>query len=253
MKSASALTRIEEQEKFDDVVAQDTARDIASAWMRILATEEMLERMGCGIVAWRAVPPAQNAMAAMVAGMIDKKARVNCVGFQSYGWMSGMGDGTEKVMRVYLGKIHPQNVILSTAEDAATMMKKGPMMIVALHAESASDWHDVRALSAAAVKSGAALLMLISAATPAPEGVAIDMYDNWNSAANAVREAAGQVRDQGAIRVIAMDDMDAAELEGAMMKAAAMSPEAWQDMLQKNNDGAETAANAAYQSPVETF
>ena len=220
--------------------------------MDVIAAETHLAQMGVGVVSWRAAPAAQNVMASILCDQI-KNANVMCVGFQSYGWMSAAGQNVTDIMRTYLGKIFAGDVQHVSAEDCATIMKKGPMNIVALHAESQTDWNDVRALSAAAVKTGTPVLMLVSAGKNAPDGVAIDRVSDWNTAVVKIREACDQVRAQGAIRVIAMDDLGMASMELAMMTAVGVTPSDWQDAIQKNNDGAEVAANAAYQSPVESF
>lgn len=255
MKSSNAPVR--QQHIIDDAsipeVDLDTARAIASAWMDIVAAETHLERMGVGILPWRAAPAAQNALASILSDQITGDVKVMCVNLQPYGWMSAAGQSVTDILRIYLGKIFVRNVLHVSAQDCAAVMKKGAMNIVALHAESVNDWNDVRALSAAAVKTGTPMLMLVSAGMSAPESVAIDRVLDWTNAAVQVREACEQVKSQGAIRVIAMDDVNSAAMEMAMMGAARVAPAEWQNSIQENNDGAEMAANAAYQSPVESF
>lgn len=256
MKSANAITRQHDTQVTEASVPHvdaDVARKISSAWMDIVAAETHLETMGCGVAPFRVVPAAQNAMAAMVSDLLPRDVRVMCVNMQSHGWMSATHQNVTDILRTYIGKIFASNVMPLSAEDSVNAMKKGPMNIVALHVDSGADWNDVRSVSAGAVKAGVPMLMLVSAGVPAPEGVAIDRVADWASAVGKIREACEQVRDSGAIRVIAMDDIDAASIENAMMEAAGIAPAAWQESIEKNNDGAEIAANAAYQSPVESF
>lgn len=260
MKSVSAALRKRTLEQQQDTgqqnfapLPEDLARKVALSWMDMSTMENAFIDMGGGVVSWSAAPPAQNAMAAIISDMMNDNARVFCVGFQSYGWNIASGMTMVDVMRLHIGKILPRNVASVSAEDTAAMIKKGPMNIVALHVDSDAGWQDVRVISAAAVKAEAPLLMVISAEIPAPEGVAIDVMTNMNQAASVVRDAMMSVRDQGAIRVIAMDDMTPSKIESAMMTGAMMTPQAWADAVQKNNDGAETAMNIAYRSPVEAF
>jgi hypothetical protein len=258
MKSSNALSRIRtvEQDNEQTLVAplpQDAAQKIALSWMDTATMEDALSDMGRGVITWRAVPPVQNAFAAIASEMIAQDTKIFCSGFQAYGWMLAAGQSMTDVMRTYIGKIHAQNVVSMSAEDICTQIKKGPMNIVALHVEDGNGWNDVRAISAAAVKSEAHMLMLVSAAIPAPEGVMLDVIKNWNQGASIVREAFISVRDKAAIRVVAMDDMTPSQMEDAMMTSLDMTVDAWTQAGQKNNDGAEFAANAAYQSPVETF
>jgi len=257
MKSSNAATRHTQLDQTGDVSAPQVdsaiARNIASHWMDIVACETHLEIMGRGVLPYRAVPAAQNIIASICSDLITPETTVTCVNTQSYGWMSAAGQSVTDIMRTYIGKIFADRVLSMSAEDCANTIKKGPMNIVALHVDSPADWNDVRVISAGAVKANAPMLLVISAAVPAPEGVAIDRVSELNEAAVKIREACEQVRDQGAIRVIAMDDVDVASMENTMMQAAGVNPSDWQDAIQKNNDGAERAANAAYQSPVESF
>jgi hypothetical protein len=253
MKSNAVLARESRFEKLLPFVANDDAQKIASSWAGITAGENALAAMGYGHKPWRAAPPVQNAMAAMVADMLSVQTQVICVGFQGYGWQMASGNKLELVMCGYLGKTSVKNITSCTTDDVMAQFekKKSSPLIVAIHSESAVDWNCVRAISAAAVKSETPLLVLVSAAVPAPEGAAIEVFSDWTDAAPAIRDAAEQVLKQGAIRVVAMEDMDASGMERAMIDASAMAPEAWSEMLNTSNDNAERAANAAYRAPVD--
>jgi hypothetical protein len=235
-------------------LSESTARRIASSWIDAITIENAFVEMGAMAIAWRAVPPAQNVFASICSDMIEDNARISCCGFQAHGWMTAAGASMVDVMRVQLGKILPTNVIASSAEDIAANMKKGQMQIVALHIENAAGWNDVRQISAAAVKAEAAMLMMISAAVPAPEGVAIDIINDWTAIAHATRDAFAAVRDNGAIRLVAMnDDVTVSALDMAVMNAAQMNGTTFATAIAANDDNAEKAMNAAYQSAVTSF
>lgn len=254
MKSSSALSRVSQKnaENVFDSVSSEIAQNIADAWMNINACEHMLMENQGGNVICRAAPPMQNALASMAAESIQPDDRILCVGFQAYPWMAAAQTSLQDVLRVYLGKKLSEHVVSCSVEDAAKSLNHA-MTIVAMHVQKPADWNAIRSISAAAVKVGTQLLVLVSADVLPPEGAAIDTFNSWAPAAVAVRDAVHAVRRQGAIRVIAVGDMDVREMERSMMEAAEMTPDAWMESIQKNNDGAESAANAAYQSPVESF
>lgn len=253
MVPASALKRvskvIEETVQIDSTVA----KNIAASWHAINMVEDALSRLDTGVASWRAGPAVQNAMAAIVADALRPEDKIAALGFQPYAWMRAVGTDASEILAIQLGKSLPQNVYADTAEGIAAALKAGGMQIIAIHAEDKTDWADVRAIAAAAVKAEASALIVVSAACDAPKGVAVDVLDNWTDCVRDVREAMAQVRNQGAIRIVAVADMDAASLEIAMMEAAGVTPQAWQDMVQKNADGAELALNIAYQAPVKSF
>lgn len=235
-------------------LSEAIARRIASSWIDAITIENAFVQMGAMAIAWRAVPPAQNVFASICSDMIVENTRISCCGFQAHGWMTAAGASMVDVMRVQLGKILPTNVIASSAEDIAANMKKGQMQIVALHIENAAGWNDVRQISAAAVKAETAMLMMISAAVPAPEGVAIDIMNDWTAIAHATRDAFAAVRDNGAIRLVAMnDDVTVSAIDMAVMTAAQMNGATFATALAANDDNAEKAMNAAYQSAVTSF
>lgn len=257
MATATALKRTSKKEIVESAKGMDaaTAAKVASAWQDVAMCEDALAMLDTGVVAWRAAPPAQGAMAAMVADMIDKNDAVMCVGFQPYAWQRAFGTTVSDVLCTYLGKQLPQGVMAATAEDAATAIsaRSGQVTIVALHAENAADWKDVRAVSAAAVKAEAPVLVLISADIDAPKGVTVESYDDVMAASVAVRDAMVSVRAQGAIRVISMKDVDPASVQNAMMEISGMTADAWDATIRKNADGAELAVTTAYQAPVKSF
>ena len=259
MMSSNALSRArttiaqDNERVVQTPLGEIVANKIALAWIDSITINDALAKMGPGVTAWRAMPPAQNNFASICADMIAQDTRISCCGFQAYGWMMASGMSMVDVMRAHIGKILVQNTVSMSAEDISTQMKKGPMQIVALHVEDMNGWNDVRQISAAAVKAEAPMLMLISASVPAPEGVALDIISDWNQGAHTVRDAFASVRDHGAIRLVAMDDITPSAIDNAIMTQAGMTGEAMADAIQKNNDGAETAMNTAYQSPVESF
>lgn len=256
--SSNALTRTpivaqDNQHTVSAPLGEIVANKIALTWIDTLAVTDALMEMNAGFVPFRAVPAVQNSFASICADMIAADMRVHCCGLQAHGWMIAGGMSMTDVMRVNLGKKFAGNVAAASAEDIASSMKKGPAQIVALHVEDASGWQDVRQVSAAAVKAEVPMLMLISASVPAPEGVALDIVRDWNDGAHMVRDAFASVRDHGAIRLVAMDDMPASVIESAMIGAAGMTPESWAGAIARNDVAAQAAMNAAYMSAVETF
>ncbi|NBX65477.1 MAG: hypothetical protein EBQ96_00555 [Proteobacteria bacterium] len=253
MGTTSALKRVAKIDQQKAIVDAKTAKTVTASWMDINAVEESLARMDTGILQWRSAPPVQNAMAAMVADMMNTKDTVMVSGFQPYAWMRASGTSLADILSVQLGKMLPANVVAATAEDIESAMQKNRMIIATMHVESAADWKNVRAVSAAAVKAEAPMLLMISAAVDAPKGVAVETAEDWADATVKLRDAMKSVRTSKAIKVVAVADIDAASLEMAMMEAAGVTPEDWQSMVEKNADGAEFAVNAAYQAPVKSF
>lgn len=253
MGTTSALKRVAKIDQQKAVVSADVAKTVTASWMDINAVEESLARMDTGIVQWRAAPAVQNAMAAMVADMLDTKDTVMVNGFQPYAWMRASGTPLADILSVQLGKMLPANVVAATAEDIEGAMRKNNMVVATMHVEDAAGWKDVRAVSAAAVKAEAPMLLMISAAIDAPKGVAVEMVQDWAEATVTLRDALTSVRKSKAIKVVAVSDMDAATIEMAMMEASNTTAEDWQNKVQKNADGAEVAVNAAYQAPVKSF
>lgn len=258
MMSSNALSRTplvtqDNQRVVQAPLGEIVASKIALAWIDTLGTTDALIEMNAGFVPFRAVPSVQNSFAAICADLMSADMRVSCCGFQAYSWMVASGMPMTDVMRAHLGKILCANVVAMSAEDIAASMKKGPMQIVALHVENAQGWQDVRQISAAAVKAETPILLLISAEIPAPEGVVLDVVRDWNDGARMVRDAFVSVRDKGAIRLVAMDDMPSAVIEAAMIEAAGMTPQGWADAIAKNDVAVQAAMNAAYMSPVESF
>lgn len=262
MMSSSALARTKQQPReVQFALPADGARAIAHTWMDVACTEDVLATLAenrAGIIAWHAAPAVQNAVAAMASEAMGKNDAVICIGFQAYGWMQAAGYSSTDIAATYLGKKLPTTILSMTAEDtiAAVTAKKTSSIIIAMHIEDAAQWNDVRALSAAAVKSEVPMMLIVSAAVPAPEGViienmSINSMDSFAEVAVAVKDATLSVREQGAICVLSFADTDAASIERAMMEAAAMTPDIWAETLQKNIDGAQIAVNSAYQAPVE--
>lgn len=253
MATNTALKRAQKTEQQIAEVDAKTAKTIAQSWMNINAVEESLARMDTGIVQWRATPAVQNAMAAMVADMVTEQDKIMVGGIQPYAWMRACGMPLSDILSVQLGKMLPQNVMGATTDDMCDAMKAGNMVVAVMHIDTAKDWQDVRTVSAAAVKAEAPAVIMISASVDAPKGVAVEMSETWADAAVNMRAAINDARKSKAIRVVAVSDMDSGTLEMAMMEAAGMSAEDWQNMVQKNADGAEIAVNAAYQAPVKSF
>jgi len=257
MATASALSRVSKKEIIEQApqIASNAAHQIASSWMTIAKCEDALSMLDTGVVAWRAVPAVQNAMAAIMGDILSANDVVMSVGMQAYPWAVAAGTEAAEVLSVQLGKSLPTNIYACTADDVVATMaarKKG-MTVVSMHVESLVGWNDVRNILAASVKADAAVLILISAAEAAPKGVTIDTASDWVQAASMIRDAATQVREAGAIRLIAVDDMDAASMEIAMMEAAGMTPDNWDEAVEKNRNDAARIVNAAYQAPVTSF
>lgn len=253
MGTTSALKRTTKIDQQKAIVDAKTAKTVTASWMQINAVEESLARMDTGIVQWRAAPAIQNAMAAMVADMTDEKDTIMVQGFQPYAWMRASGTSLSDILSVQLGKMLPTNVVAATADDIESVMRKNRMVIATMHVEDAAGWKDVRAVSAAAVKAEAPMMLVISAAVEAPKGVSVQMAQDWAEACVMLRDAMASVRKSKAIKVVAVADMDAATIEMDMMEASGVTAEDWQTMVQKNADGAEIAVNAAYQAPVKSF
>lgn len=229
------------------------AKQIAQSWQNITATEMALSALDTGVFQWRAAPAAQVAMAAMVADELAADDKILTLGFQAYPWVAAVGTPVSETLCIQLGKSLPQNVMAVTVGDMIDAMQGGKMRIVAIHAESSQAWDDVRKISSAAVKSETPMLMVVSVAGEAPKGIAVEVIESWSVAVRELREAIVSVRDQKAIRIVAMADMSAAEIETAMIEAAKIPAGEWQNVMQKNADGAEIAVNAAYQAPVKSF
>jgi hypothetical protein len=249
----SALKRVLKSEQDSAQLDVKAAQKIAANWQSIVQCEDALCILETGLCAWRAAPAVQLAMAASVSDLLKPNDAVTTLGFQAYPWVRAAGVTSVDVACIQLGKALPQNVYASTADDIALSFKTGEFTLVAVHVESAAGWQDVRTITAAAVKKEAPMLMVVSAGVDAPQGVIIETMENWAEAAYELRAAMVSVREQKAIRVLAVADMDSASLEMAMMEAANMTPEQWAQMLQKNSDEAEKAMNQAYLAPVTSF
>jgi len=242
-----------------------SAGNVADVWMNITGAETALAQMTAqqsGILAWSAAPTMQNIMAAMAGPVMEPGDRVFCAGFQSYPWAMAVNADTKNIACQYLGKISPDTVQSMTIEDIAACLTASPggaMIVVAMHIENAKGWDDVRAVSAAAVKSENAALILVSSAVAAPKGAAVEtlalsVVDQWQTAAAEMQMAISQVRDHGAIRVIAcIDDVSAASAENAMIVAAGMNPSQWTAQVTESQMDAERALWAAWQAPEQTF
>ncbi|MCB1537956.1 MAG: hypothetical protein H6865_01175 [Rhodospirillales bacterium] len=255
MKTSTALSRPITHERMQAMGAQpqDIARKIALAWMDTQSVDAALMNAGRGIALWHVAPAVQNAAAAAIADLIDADTRVITAGIQPWGWMVASGLSMADIGCVYLGKQLPRRVMHVSAEDVTQHFEKDAITIVAMHIESSSGWNDVRTISAAAVRAQTPMLMVVSTAVPAPEGVTIELASDWNVLTANLRDGMRAVRDMGTIRVVAIQDMPLGGIERTMMESAAMSPESWVAAMQKNNDGAESAMNTAYQAPVESF
>ncbi|MBU6235226.1 MAG: hypothetical protein KGQ41_05230 [Alphaproteobacteria bacterium] len=250
MATNTALKRTTKTDREVVQIDADVAKTIATSWQSINAAEEALMRLDTGIVQWQVAPAAQTAMASMIADELKSGDKIMTLGFQAYPYMRAAGASVASILETQLGKTLPQNVVAATADDIIAAIKSGTRMIVAVHAETKTDWADVRAISAAAVKSETPMLMVISAAV---EGAAVETQQSWGATVRELREAVVSVRNQKAIRVVAMSDMSVAEIEQDMIEAAKIPAAEWQNILQKNADGAEIAVNAAYQAPVKSF
>lgn len=250
--TSSALRRLPGQEAQTVAIDESVARDVAQAWSGIAACEDALAGLETGIVAWRAAPAVQTAMAASLAGLIRADDSVMTLGFQPYAWAWAAGTGVDDILAVQLGKALPEKMTGATLEDMTAALKAGSTAIMAIHADTVAVWDDVRALAAAAVRKEAPVLILVSAAVSAP-GASVDVIGDWAQVPTALREALEIVRDKGAIRVVAVADMDVATVERAVMEGAGIAPLAWSEKLQKNADGAVRAINAAYMAPVRSF
>lgn len=253
MKSANALMRAEIQENNVIALNDDSAKAIAQTWQAITSAENTLADMGYGRAgAWQVCPPAQNAFASIVSDIMPVKANIICVNFQSYSWMMASGQTLDTIMRTYLGKTVISNPVSCDAAKASEIISqsKAPT-IVALHAENAGDWQSVRNIAASATQAEKSVLMLVSAQIDAPKGAAVDSYNAWEEAAPAIRAAVSELTDQGTSHVIAMNDIDAATLEQAMMNASNINAGTWQDMMQNAKDASERFANDAYRAPVD--
>lgn len=254
MKSANALARNEIHAKNETALTNESAQTIAQSWAAITAAEDVLGEMGYGRAgAWHAAPATQNAFASILAGALPARAQVICVNFQAYGWMMVSGQTLDNVMRTYLGKTTIKNPVSCQPSEASDIIShtKSPVNIVAIHAESADDWKSVRAIAASSADAKKPVLMLVSAEMAAPKGADIESFNSWAEAAPVIRAAANDVADQGVSRVIAMNDMDAATIERAVMDASGMNGAAWAEAVHVATDAAEKSATDAYRAPVD--
>ncbi len=256
MKTATARVTPQTEiiSKTQTAIPEGIARTVAQSWMVTQSVDSALAQAGVGISAYRPAPAVQNAAASIVADILGNDARIITSGFQPYAWMVANGQSVADIACIHLGKKLPANVSSMTVEDIIGAFTANQTTIVALHIESSNGWNDVRTISAAAVKAETPMLMVVSTAVPAPEGVTINVANDWTAMANSLRDAVASVQKMGTIRVVAVsDNMSAAGIEVSMMEASAMSPEAWAALVAKNNDGADLAMNIAYQAPVESF
>lgn len=262
MSQSQALRMTEKQASTRDITGADGTVDataIAHAWINISATDTVISKVQ-GVVAGRPSPVSHILMASMLSPCLEKQDRVFCIGLAPAVWAMAAHAQAEDIITTYLGKTWPTGAEAVTVDDVvANFATPAPTIaIIALHMSQGQDWSDVRQIAAAAVKSETPALILVSTDMPLPQGAVVDEVfatdaTTCTSMAVTLQTALQQVRTQGAIRVIGIQNESCALNDHVVMTMANMAPAVWDAAMAAAEDAAERAETRAYWAPVSTY